>query len=86
MDVIESTHIDIVETMEAVCKDLGLNYQVMHSGAGHDAQIFAPKVPSAMIFCPSVDGISHNPEEHTAPEDIVESAMALTETIKRLAY
>lgn len=77
---------DIVETMEAVCKDLGLNYQVMHSGAGHDAQIFAPKVPSAMIFCPSVDGISHNPEEHTAPEDIVESAMALTETIKRLAY
>lgn len=77
---------ELVEEMEQVAKDLNLSYEVMHSGAGHDGQIFAPHVPTAMLFCPSVDGISHNPEEHTDAEDIVESADALAETIKRLAY
>ena len=77
---------NLVQTIEGVCKDLDLNYQVMHSGAGHDPQIFAPHVPTAMLFCPSVDGISHNPEEHTDAKDIVQSAEALAETLKRLAY
>lgn len=76
----------LVEQMEAVCKDLDLNYEVMHSGAGHDGQIFAPHVPTAMLFCPSIGGISHNPEEHTEAVDMVQSTEALTETIKRLAY
>jgi len=77
---------DLVNEMEDVAKDLELDYEVMHSGAGHDGQIFAPHVPTAMLFCPSVGGISHNPEEHTDAEDIVQSADALAETIKRLAY
>jgi len=77
---------DLVNEMENVAKDLELDYEVMHSGAGHDGQIFAPHVPTAMLFCPSVEGISHNPEEHTDTEDIVQSADALAETIKRLAY
>lgn len=77
---------DLVNEMENVTKDLGLDYEVMHSGAGHDGQIFAPHVPTAMLFCPSDDGISHNPEEHTDAKDIVQSADALAETIKRLAY
>lgn len=76
----------IVDEIENVCKDLGLDYEVMHSGAGHDGQIFAPHVPTAMLFCPSIDGISHNPEEHTEAEDIVQSAEALAETFRRLAY
>lgn len=77
---------ELVEEMERVAKDLDLNYEVMHSGAGHDGQIFAPHVPTAMLFCPSIEGISHNPEEHTEAADIVQSAEALAETIKRLAY
>lgn len=76
----------LVQQLEQVCQDFDLDYQVMHSGAGHDGQIFAPHVPTAMLFCPSDAGISHNPEEHTDAEDIVQSAEALTETIKRLAY
>jgi N-carbamoyl-L-amino-acid hydrolase len=43
----------------------------MPSGAGHDAQMFARVCPSAMVFVPSVEGISHNPSEFTAPEDLV---------------
>lgn len=76
----------IIDIMENVCIDLDLNYEVMHSGAGHDPQIFAPHVPTGMLFCPSIKGISHNPEEHTEAEDIVESLDALAETMKRLAY
>jgi acetylornithine deacetylase/succinyl-diaminopimelate desuccinylase-like protein len=49
----------------------------MPSGAGHDAQMFAPVCPSAMIFVPSRDGISHNTEEYTAPEDLARGARLL---------
>ncbi|EPX76579.1 Beta-ureidopropionase [Salipiger mucosus DSM 16094] len=51
----------------------------MPSGAGHDAQMFAPRCPSAMIFVPSKDGISHNIQEYTAPEDLVRGARLLAE-------
>nr|WP_156951070.1 allantoate deiminase [Saccharibacillus sacchari] len=76
----------IIETIENVCQDSGLSYQVMHSGAGHDSQIFAPRVPTGMIFVPSVGGISHNPAEHTEAEDIQQGVQALAESLKRLAY
>lgn len=76
----------IINTIESVCKDNGLDYQVMHSGAGHDSQIFAPRVPTAMIFVPSIGGISHNPAEHTEAIDIQQGVQALAETLKRLAY
>ena len=43
----------------------------MPSGAGHDAQIIAAHLPSAMLFVPSIGGISHDPAEDTRDEDIV---------------
>lgn len=43
---------------------------VMPSGAGHDAQVIAPHVPSAMMFVPSIGGISHHWTEDTSDEDI----------------
>lgn len=76
----------LVKTLEAVCEETGLNYQLMHSGAGHDSQIFAPRVPTAMVFVPSIDGISHNPAEHTKAEDIVPGIQALAGALERLAY
>jgi len=42
----------------------------MVSGAGHDAMIMAEKVPSAMIFLRTPGGISHDPAESVAGEDI----------------
>ncbi len=41
------------------------------SGAGHDAQIFAERLPSAMLFVPSIGGISHHYSENTRDEDLV---------------
>ncbi len=43
----------------------------MPSGAGHDAQILAERMPSAMLFVPSIGGISHHYAEDTKDEDLV---------------
>lgn len=84
----EPTQMDegLVELLEEAAKEADLNYTVMHSGAGHDSQIFAQYVPTAMIFVPSIKGISHNPEEHTEAKDIVQGVELLAEAIRRLAY
>jgi len=46
-------------------------HQTMPSGAGHDAQILSTALPSAMLFVPSIGGISHHWSENTSDEDIV---------------
>lgn len=43
----------------------------MPSGARHDAQILAERLPSAMLFVPSIGGISHHYDENTNDSDIV---------------
>lgn len=48
----------------------GLPVFHMDSGAGHDAQIFAQKLPAAMLFAPSRGGLSHCREEFTREEDL----------------
>jgi allantoate deiminase len=68
------------------CERKGLNYKLMHSGAGHDSQIFAKTIPTAMIFVPSHDGISHSPMEFTETKDLIEGIKALIETLYCLAY
>ena len=77
---------DIVKVLEEACSETGLNYTTMHSGAGHDSQIFALHVPTAMIFVPSIGGISHNPAEATKTEDLVEGVKALIASLYKLAY
>jgi beta-ureidopropionase / N-carbamoyl-L-amino-acid hydrolase len=75
----------VVEMVEAEAKALGHSVRRMPSGAGHDAQMFAPNCPAGMIFVPSVGGISHNPKEHTAPEDIGAGANVLLRCVLRAA-
>lgn len=76
----------VVDLIEEQCKNNGFNYKVMHSGAGHDSQIFAPAVPTAMLFVPSLKGISHNPAEFTEPEDLAEGVKALIGALYELGY
>jgi len=54
------------------------------SGAGHDAQVLATIMPAAMLFVPSIDGISHHWSENTADSDIVRGAEVFVETCRRL--
>jgi N-carbamoyl-L-amino-acid hydrolase len=53
----------------------------MPSGAVHDAQIVARKIPAAMMFVPSINGISHHWEENTSDEDIVLGARVFVDAI-----
>lgn len=76
----------IVKVLEEACEEAGLNYTSMHSGAGHDSQIFASHVPTAMLFVPSINGISHNPAEATLLTDLVEGVKALIHSLYKLAY
>ncbi len=54
------------------------------SGAGHDAQMMARLCPMAMIFVPSVDGISHSPREKTSWPDCANGAAMLLDTVLAL--
>lgn len=57
---------------------------VMPSGAGHDAQVIAPLIPSAMMFVPSIGGISHHWTENTSDEDIAIGAQVFVNAIGRV--
>lgn len=60
--------------------------KLMPSGAGHDSQIFAKHVPTAMIFVPSINGVSHNIEEETEMDDLVKGIEVLKQVLYQLAY
>ncbi|EOH93598.1 allantoate deiminase [Enterococcus pallens] len=77
---------EIVQALIAACNENKLDYKLMHSGAGHDSQIFAQFVPTAMLFVPSIAGISHNPAEATELSDLVEGVKALIVSLYKLAY
>lgn len=67
----------VIEIIEQISLNLDNTTQRMPSGAGHDAQMLARVCPTAMIFVPSVDGISHNASEHTNTDDLVAGANIL---------
>lgn len=83
----EPVHFDpgIVDLIDATATGLGLSIRRMPSGAGHDAQMLARVCPTAMIFTPSRDGISHNPAEHTDPEDLAAGADVLLQAMLAMA-
>ena len=59
-----------VELVEEATKGFGYAYERIVSGAGHDAIHLARHVPTAMVFIPCVDGLSHNEAEDALPEDV----------------
>ena len=75
---------NLVNTIEKAANTLNIPHRRMTSGAGHDAQMIARIAPSAMIFVPSKDGISHNPREFTEAEDLVQGAKVLLATVESL--
>ena len=58
------------ERLAAAVESAGYPVHHMTSGAGHDAMIVAPHIPSAMLFLRSPGGISHAPEEDVLVEDV----------------
>ncbi|CAB4899035.1 unannotated protein [freshwater metagenome] len=74
----------VVAVIEQISNDLGNTTQRMPSGAGHDAQMLARVCPTAMIFVPSINGISHNPAEDTETDDLVAGANILLHAMLNL--
>ena len=75
----------IVETMEAVCDENGIQYKKMVSRAYHDSLFMARIAPIAMIFIPCRGGVSHRPDEFATPQDIARGTRVLAEVLAKLA-
>lgn len=75
----------MVELLTNITQNLGYSYEVMPSGAGHDAMHLATLCPTGMIFVPSHLGISHNPLEFTSWEDIEAGIRVLQQAILKQA-
>lgn len=71
----------MVDLVESTARRLGHSTKRMPSGAGHDAQMLARVCPTAMVFVPSVNGLSHNIAEYTTPADITAGANVLLQVV-----
>jgi N-carbamoyl-L-amino-acid hydrolase len=72
------------QLIHTTAKELGFSTKFMQSGAGHDSQHMADIAPSAMIFIPSVGGISHSPKEFSTATDMENGANVLLQTILKV--
>lgn len=79
-------HPQVIDIVEKVSASHSPSVVRMPSGAGHDAQMFARVCPSAMVFVPSVEGISHNPAEFTEPKDMVLGTNILLQVLIELSH
>jgi len=77
--------VEVVNAIERAAADLSIKTIRMNSGAGHDAQNIAEKVKTAMIFVPSINGISHSPMEWTKWDNIENGIKVLTQVLKNLS-
>lgn len=75
----------VVDLVEHTAKRFSYSTKRMPSGAGHDAQMLARVCPAAMIFVPSINGLSHNPAESTDAADLDAGADVLLHTLLALA-
>ena len=69
----------MIASIKNSCEKNGIAYEVMPSGAGHDAMNIAAVIPAGMIFVPCRKGISHNPEEEIEKADIVDGFAVLAD-------
>ena len=75
----------LLRVTREICDEKEIVYEIMPSGAGHDAMQMAKITPAGMIFIPSQRGISHNPLEWTDPDDIGLGTQLLMESMIRIA-
>jgi beta-ureidopropionase / N-carbamoyl-L-amino-acid hydrolase len=75
----------VIAAVDEAARALGHEPLQMTSGAGHDAVAIATVAPTAMIFVPCKEGISHNEAESATPADCEAGANVLLHTVLRLA-
>jgi len=75
----------VVDAVERAARAQGLASLRMPSGAFHDAQFMVPLCPTGMIFVPCRDGVSHNPAEYSAPDQLAAGTRVLAQVLAELA-
>lgn len=75
----------VVDAVQSACDELGVPTRRLWSRAGHDAKYAQAFCPAAMLFVRSRDGLSHNEDEYSAPEDLEAGANVLLGATLRLA-
>ncbi len=75
----------LVDVIENAASGLGVSHRRMISGAGHDACYVARHHPTAMIFVPCQDGLSHNEAESITPEQAEVGASVLLGAVRTVA-
>jgi ureidoglycolate amidohydrolase len=76
---------EIVQQIASACAARGLRQRTMISRAYHDSLFIARVTPTAMIFVPCRDGVSHRPDEYASPEAIAKGVAVLADTLMVLA-
>ena len=74
-----------MDAVEHAAKSLGYSHRRITSGAGHDACNLNTVMPTAMVFVPCKDGISHNELEDATQGDCAAGANVLMHTVLALA-
>jgi len=74
----------MVNMLQGIAEEKGVAYTLMGSGAVHDASMLAPRVPTGMIFVPSIGGRSHVPQEDTSTADLICGAQLLFDAVLHL--
>ncbi len=78
-------HEECIAAVRTAAVGSGIAHMDLVSGAGHDACYVARVAPTAMIFVPCKDGISHNEIESATPEDLAAGCQVLLDAAVRLA-
>ena len=76
---------EISNNIKLLCEKLELSYLLMPSGAGHDSMNMAKRWPTSLIFVPSVNGLSHHPDEYTKDDDLYAGIQVLKAAVETYA-
>jgi N-carbamoyl-L-amino-acid hydrolase len=77
--------VDLCALLRRKANERQLTTRDMTAAAGHDSVFMAPLCPSAMLFVPSVGGITHNPAEYSTKEQVALGAQVLLDAVLELA-
>jgi ureidoglycolate amidohydrolase len=75
----------VIDALSESCRHWNLPFDRMVSRAYHDSLFISRISPTAMLFIPCRNGVSHRPDEFASPEDISRGALVLADTLGRLA-
>lgn len=75
---------ELTAALQRAAARAGHKTLAMFSGAGHDAMILAPHVPTTMLFVRSPGGLSHHPDETVRVDDIETALGTVLEFLRQL--